>query len=90
MESIKLYIDQSIEGLKTSIVTGIIEGIKNSLINLLKWIGIGIINNSYWICLFVCIVSLILYIGGQRKAGKYVSLSVVIYFLLQAIKGVIV
>lgn len=90
MESIKLYIDQSIEGLKESIVTGIIEAIKNSLINLLKWIGIGIINNSYWVCLFVCVIALILYIGGQRKAGKYVSLSVVIYFLLQAIKGVIV
>lgn len=90
MEGITTYIDNSIEGLKTSIVTGILEGIKNSLLNFFKWVGIGIINNSYWVCLFVCIVALILYIGGQRKAGKYVTLSVVIYFFLQAIKGVLI
>ncbi|MGG7142503.1 hypothetical protein ACQPVP_03455 [Clostridium nigeriense] len=82
--------EKLIEGLKTSIVTGILEGIKNGLINFVKWIGIGIINNSYWICLLVCIVSLILYIGGLRKSGKYVTLSIVIYFFLQAIKGVLI
>lgn len=90
MESIKLYIDKSIEGLRTNIVTGILEGIKNGLINFFKWIGIGIINNSYWVCLFICITALILYIGGQRKAGKYVTLSIVIYFFLQSIKGVLI
>lgn len=89
MDSFRMYIDNSIEGLKTSIVTGILDGIKNSLINLFKWIGVGIINNSYWVCLFVCITSLIFYIGGQRKAAKYVTLSVVIYIFLQSIKGVL-
>ncbi|GAA0825165.1 hypothetical protein ABHA37_17425 [Clostridium tertium] len=90
METIKMHIDKSFEGLKTSIVTGILEGIKNGLLNFFKWIGVGIINNSYWVCLFVCIAALILYIGGQRKAGKYVTLSVILYFILQAIKGVLI
>ncbi|WP_097034020.1 hypothetical protein [Clostridium tertium] len=60
--------------------------IKNIIIDTLKWIALGIIDNSYWICLFICLAALILYIAGQKKAGKYVSISFIVYFVLQCLK----
>lgn len=76
--------------MKETIISAIQEGLKQSVSNFLKWIGLGIINGSYWICLTACLLALILYIAGQRKAGKYVSISFVIYVVLQAIKGVLI
>lgn len=76
--------------MKETIINAIVEGLKQSVANFLKWIGLGIINGSYWICLTACLVALILYIAGQKKAGKYVSISFVIYIILQAIKGVLI
>ena len=76
--------------MQETIVNGIVEGLKQSVINFLEWIGLGIINGSYWICLTACLLALILYIAGQKKAGKYVSISFVIYFILQAIKELII
>lgn len=65
------------------------ETIKEMIVNLLKWIALGILNASHWICLAVCLIALLMYIGGQRKAGKYVSISFVINFVLQAIRMVV-
>ncbi|MDU1279243.1 MAG: hypothetical protein E6960_12265 [Clostridium sp.] len=76
--------------MQETIINAIVEGIKQSVVNFLKWIGLGIINGSYWICLIACLVAIILYIAGQRKAGKYVSISFVIYVILQAIKGALI
>lgn len=76
--------------MKETIINGIVEGLKQSVINFLKWIGMGIINSSYWICLTACLIALLMYIAGQRKAGKYVSISFVVYFILQAIKGALI
>lgn len=76
--------------MKETIINAIVEGLKQSVVNFIKWIGLGIINGSYWICLTACLVALILYIAGQRKASKYVSISFVIYVVLQAIKGVLI
>lgn len=76
--------------MKEMIISGIEEGLKRTIGNFLKWIGLGIINSSYWICIVACFIALALYIAGQRKAGKYVSISFVIYVILQAIKGVLI
>lgn len=76
--------------MKETIINAIVEGLKQSVTNFFKWIGLGIISSSYWICLTACLVALILYIAGQKKAGKYVSISFVIYVVLQAIKGVLI
>ena len=57
------------------------------LINSFKWIAKGVIDNSYSICLITCLLALLLYVGGQKKAGKYVSISFVVYFTLQALRG---
>lgn len=75
--------------IKEKIIEGMTEGLQAAVSNLLKWIGRGVINSSYWICLTCCLLALVLYIAGQRKAGKYVSISFVIYFILQSLKGVI-
>lgn len=63
--------------------------IKENIISLLEWIAIGIIDNSYWICLIVCMIALILYICNFKKSLKYVSASTVIFIILQALKQVI-
>lgn len=76
--------------MKELIINSIVEGLKQSILNFLKWIGLGIINGSYWICLTACLIALLLYIAGQRKAGKYVSISFVVYFILQSIEGLII
>lgn len=76
--------------MKETIINAIVEGLKQSVTNFLKWIGLGVINGSYWICLTACLVALILYIAGQKKAGKYASISFVVYVVLQAIKGVLI
>lgn len=76
--------------MQETITNAIISALKTSILNFLKWIGLGIINSSYWICLVACLIALLLYIAGERKAGKYVSISFVVYFILQAIKGAII
>ena len=70
-----------------TITTAIETALKNSVFRLLKWFFNGIVASSYWICLISCLIALILYIAGQRKAGKYVSISFVVYVILQALKG---
>jgi DNA repair exonuclease SbcCD nuclease subunit len=47
------------------------------------------INNSYYICLLLCLFSMALYVCGHKKAGTWATITVVVYFLLRAIKGVI-
>ena len=66
-----------------------LEWIKENIIGLLEWIAIGIIDNSYWICLIVCMIALLLYICNFKKSLKYVSASTVIFIILQALKQVI-
>lgn len=67
-----------------------LDWIKENIINLFQWILLGIIDNSYWICLLICMVSILLYICSFRKSLKYVSASTVIFIILQALKQVIV
>lgn len=76
--------------MKETIVNAIVEALKISILNFIKWLGLGIINSSYWICLLACLIAIAMYIAGQKKAGKYVSISFVIYCILQAIKGALI
>lgn len=58
--------------------------------NFLIWIGqssaLTLIDCSYWICLITCMLAIILYTSGLKKAGKYISISFALNFLLQALK----
>ncbi|MBN1050301.1 hypothetical protein [Clostridium botulinum] len=60
--------------------------IKNFFVKLGTSTALEFIGMSYWICLFICMIALILYVAGEKKAGKYVSISFAINFLLQALK----
>ena len=89
MEIMREYIDTSISNMKNDIVTGVIDGVKNSIVSSVKWLSLVIIDSSYTICLTVAIVGLIFYIAGYKKAAKAVTLSLIVFFVLQAIKAVI-
>lgn len=79
-----------LETMQDTISESIVNALKDAVISLLKWIAMGIINGSYWICLVACLIALLLYIAGERKAGKYVTISFAVYFILQAIKGALI
>ncbi|MGG7210388.1 hypothetical protein [Clostridium baratii] len=62
-----------------------LEFIKGLILDLLEWVVMGIVDTSYWICLIGCIVALFLYVGGLKKAGKYIPVSFIIYYLLETL-----
>lgn len=49
------------------------------------WLSLLVIDNSYYLCLFVCMGALILYIAGIKKSGKYATASLIVYYFLQCI-----
>ena len=59
--------------------------IKKLLLGLLE----EAINYSYWLCLLTAIIATILYVSGLKKAGKYVPVTMVVYFLLECLKDCI-
>lgn len=63
------------------------EALINCTVKLMKFLFVGLIKGSFWICLISCLISLLLYVGGQRKAGKGISISFILYVLLQALRG---
>lgn len=60
--------------------------IKNFFSGIGKDIALGLIDSSYWICLFVCMVAVIFYMVGSKKSGRVATISFVIYVLSQACK----
>lgn len=60
--------------------------VKDIIIVTIKDIALGLISSSYWICLFVCMIAIIFYMVGSKKAGRTASISFVIYVLSQALK----
>lgn len=61
--------------------------IKEFFINSGKDILLGLIDSSYWICLFVCMLAIIFYMVGSKKSGRVASISFVVYILAQAMKS---
>jgi hypothetical protein len=64
--------------------------LKNSILGLLKWMFTGIVASSYWVCLFICMISMLFYISGNKKAGKYATSSLLAYIIIQALGGVFI
>lgn len=90
MEAVKKYVDTSLSNLKNDMVNGIVDNMKEKFIEGVKWLSINIINSSYIICLSVAMVGLIFYLSGYKKGAKAVTLSLIIFFVLQAIKQVLI
>lgn len=67
--------------------------IKEIIINESKdlgvWILNGTINASYTVCLMLGLISLILYLIGNKKFGKYIPASILLYYLMQCLRVVI-
>ncbi|MBB6715970.1 hypothetical protein [Clostridium gasigenes] len=63
--------------------------IKEKILEGLQSLGVIILDGSYSICLAVAMVGLIFYMAGYKKGAKAVTLSIIIFVLLQAIKVVI-
>lgn len=78
------------ESFKIDTINGIAEGMKYKVVEGCRWLSITLIDNSYGICLAVAMIGLICYLGGYKKGAKVVTLSLVVYFTLQAIKSVLV
>jgi hypothetical protein len=85
MEVVVKTASEALEASKERVVSWI-QGVIGDV---LRGILIGVIDNSYWICLLVCLISLLCYMCGQKKAAKYSTLSVAIFFILRAIKEVL-
>lgn len=68
-----------------TISDAIVLGLKKTIFTFFKWVFTGIIANSFWICLAICMGCLILYLGGLKKASRFCTLSFIIYVFLQAI-----
>lgn len=81
-----------------------LETIKQAIVDALKQVGVNILGGvksvakggflalipaSYWVCLGVSLISVILYIYGDKKKGKFIGISVVVYTLLEAIGSAI-
>ena len=62
-----------------SFLNNILNEINNSII-------LSIIDLIKWICLYTCILSIILYACGFKKAGLWNTVSFVIYFISQCCK----
>lgn len=60
--------------------------LKEWFFNNLKTMAISFIGKSFYICLFVCITSIFLYIIGIKKAAKVATGSVIVYFILEGFK----
>ena len=63
--------------------------IKNKIIEGLNAAAIFILDSSYGICLTVAMVGIILYCAGYKKGAKAVTLSIIIFVVLQALKVVL-
>ena len=63
--------------------------LKEWILNNLKTIAIFLIGKSFYVCLFICITSIFLYIIGVKKAAKVATGSVIVYFILEGFKTIL-
>lgn len=68
----------------------LIEAIKVGMMEIAKWIVVGIANNSYWICVFCAFAFILMYVMGHKKYAKYVPVMYVFYIVMQVLKSVFV
>ena len=77
-------LDQFLEPLKT--ISDFLSYILHpSKLGMLIWNWT--LGMSYWVCLFICIGSLLLYILGHKKPAKFVPISLFVYMLIQSINS---
>ena len=60
--------------------------IKDKIIEGLQALGAVLIDGSYPICLAIAMMGLIFYCAGYKKGAKAVTISIITFIVLQAIK----
>lgn len=60
--------------------------VKNFIFSGIKDAILTAISLSHWVCLFICMIALVLYIAGSKKAGRCVTITFVVNILIQALK----
>jgi predicted RNA-binding protein (virulence factor B family) len=86
IESIKTAIESSMQSVTDNIANQLKENALNFIIYILKCLGTFVITTADISCPVICLIALAFYISGNRKAGKYVSGSIVFYVLSLAIR----
>lgn len=81
---------QSIKDFFTSPFKSIGDWITSSVGSGLTSLAIFVADSSYWVLLSAAMVALFLYVAGQKQFKKYISLPILIYFLLQCLKVVLI
>ena len=66
------------------------NALRNSMLSFFRWFLEGLISSSYWICLFICMISLIFYITGSKKAGRWCTGSFVSFIIIQSVGRLLV
>lgn len=89
IENIKIAIEESMTDVTNSIIERLKENMLSFALYVLKCLGTFIIETSNVTCPIVCLLALCFYIAGNRKAGKWVSGSIVFYFICQALRMVL-
>lgn len=90
IESIKTAVEQAMQNATDSILDKLKENMLNFILYVLKCLGAFIIQTSGVTCPIICLIALCFYIAGVRKAGKWISGSFVFYFILQALRLVLI
>lgn len=90
IENIKTAVEQAMQSATDSILDKLKENMLNFILYVLKCLGTFIIETSGVTCPIICLLALCFYIAGNRKAGKWVSGSIVSYFVCQALRMVLV
>lgn len=70
LESIGDKIGKAIEGAVNGLGGALANAFEQAIIGVAKWAALGIIDNSYWICLSVAGIGFVLYLGGWKKGAK--------------------
>jgi hypothetical protein len=89
IENIKEAIEKSIQSATDHALNQIKDNMMKFLIYILKCLGTFVVETADITCPIICLVALAFYIGGNRKAGKYVSGSIITFVLSQAIRMVL-
>lgn len=88
-DKISSSVEQGIQNTIDNILKNIKDNMLNFLIYILKCLGTFVVETADITCPIICLLALAFYISGNRKAGKYISGSIVFYFIAMALKGVL-
>jgi hypothetical protein len=89
IEGIKTAVEQAVQNTTDAILDKLKENMLSFILYVLKCLGTFLIETSGVTCPIICLLAVCFYVAGNRKAGKWVSGSIVSYFICQALRMVL-